>query len=460
MRQYFLGAVAALLTTATAQAQMPEFRNVATNAQYQIEKIGSRVELVLTNPNTYEYKDAPVCIALPKDCKYRSATIKTWNGTEIPSQMDDLDGDGDMDELAFVYTMAPSGQVRLIIRFDRDERPGRYPERVYAMMGIRDKRKDIPFFDHQHQWCDTISEIEDKHYSDVFPHGPAIENELVGFRYFFNAKQSTDYYGKRIPQLEFEKGWWYTIEIPEVRDANNFGEDVIRVGETVSVGTLRGWNKEKDDPAYADAKPGTIDPCMQMITPFQWRQYRIVSHGPLRTIVDMNVQGWEYQGRKIDVKSRYILYAGQREVEVIQQFEGDTKGLEFVTGAMKVGCLNTDSVELAMVRYVADQAGFCATYGYDWPDGQRRLFPNMRHVGLAVSIPQEYVVETIDRKEQILYGIKTDAQNAIRYRYAVCAPDLETFAPVKDNTWTADRWFKWAQQWNEVKPLQIIAEVK
>lgn len=445
-----------LLAVGSLHAEMAEFEQVATNAQMSLQKVGKKITVTLTNPNNQEYTDAPVCIALPKGCQYKSATVKTKAGVEIPCQMDDLDGDGTMDELAFVHTMVAGAKEKVTIVLSKEEAdPKRYAERVYTMFAVRDKTKGIPYFDHKHQWCDTVSEVVDTHYSDVFPHGPAMENELIGLRLFFNAKQSTDYYGKRIKQLEFADNWWYSIEIPELRDQHRWGEDVIRVGETVSVGTLRGWNREKDDAAYASSKPGTIDPCMQNIAPFKWRQYRVVTHGPLRTVVDLNVEGWEYQGRTLNVKSRYILYAGQREVEVIQQFQGDTKDIEFVTGAMKVGCLNTDSVDIALLRYEADGRGLLATYGKDWPDGNRNLFPVMRHCGLAVRVPEQYVTSTIDRREQILYGLRTDAENAIHYRFAMCAPDLETFAPTADGRWTPDTWFEWTKGWNELKPIVV-----
>ena len=451
------------MVTASAIAQEhKEMAYVASTAQVKLETIGKKgiVTLEVTNPNDTYYKDAPVCVKLPAALKYKSATVCV-EGQEVPSQLDDLNGDGVYDELSLVVDLEAKGSKTLEVTFGKKPLPAdRYESRVFTDMRLRvvKKGRTIDLREENYK-IDTISEVEDTHYSDVYPHGLCFENELMGYRVYFNAGHGTDLYGKRVPQLELDRSMWYTPEIRDSAALYNYGEDYIVVGATASLGTLRGWDDSKWDPAYLNtvADRRSVDPCMQNITPFDWRQAHIVAKGPVRTVVDMNVEGWQYQGRKLNLKARYILYAGNREHVIVNQLEG-AEGLEFVTGVMKVGSLNTDSVDVAMQQYIFDGKGFCASYGKDWPDPNHKLFPYMSKAALAVSIPESNVTRTLDRREQILYGVKLNADGSIIYRAACAAPDLETFAPYEDGRWNYKRWFEWAQAWSQQKPATV--EVK
>ncbi len=129
--------------------------------------------------------------------------------------------------------------------------------------------------------------------------------------------------------------------------------------------------------------------------------------------------------------------------------------LEFVTGVMKVGSLNHDSVDVAINEYMFDGAGLCASYGKDWPDGNRKNFPYMSKAALAVDLPVANVTRVIDRREQILYGVKLNADGSLIYRAACAAPDLETFAPTADGRWDYIKWFDWVRQWKQQKPVTV-----
>lgn len=249
---------------------------------------------------------------------------------------------------------------------------------------------------------------------------------------------------------------WYTPEIRDSAVIYNYGEDYIIVGQTATLGTLRGWDDSKEDPDYLNKPSGAklADPCMVMLKPFEWRQAKIVAYGPVRTVVDMNVEGWEYKGQKLNAKSRYILYAGNREHQIVQQL-APYSDLEFVTGVMKVGSLNHDSVDVAINEYMFDGKGLCASYGKDWPDGNRKNFPYMSKAALALDLPAANVTRVIDRREQILYGVKLNADGSLIYRAACAAPDLETFAPTADGRWDYLKWFDWVRQWKKKQPAVV-----
>ena len=315
------------------------------------------------------------------------------------------------------------------------------------------KDKDKTHDPKQHIPTDTVSEVVDNMYSAMHHHGPAFESELVAYRIYFDKKQSTDLYGKRIRQLELADGLWYSTE-NKALEARRFGDDIILVGQTISIGTLRGWDDTVDE-SQKDAKGKALTK-MVMIDPFAWHQAHIVARGPVRTVVDMNVEGWQYQGRTLNLKSRYILYAGGRECEVIQQFEGNTEGVEFVTGVLRVGSLHPDDPALKSVTptWWADGRGTCASWGMDWADNNHDLYPVPQRAGVACMVPERYVTRQIEHKNQILYGIHTDRQNAVRYRISFCAPDKETFA-----TWRTDKaWYKYVETRAAQRPVIVTLQ--
>lgn len=60
----------------------------------------------------------------------------------------------------------------------------------------------------------------------VRPHGPVLESELVGYRLYFNEKQTPDIYGKFNKGLEIKESQFYPTD---EQLARGFGDDVLRV---------------------------------------------------------------------------------------------------------------------------------------------------------------------------------------------------------------------------------------
>lgn len=126
-------------------------------------------------------------------------------------------------------------------------------------------------------------------YHKLHHHGPAFESEYAAYRIYFDNKQTIDTYGKKRPQLELAETMWYPSDEQLSR---GYGHDNLRVFGSVGVGTLKGWDAEKRK--------------MVHITDFKRREARILADGPIRTVVEMRVEGWRYGGREITMTSRYI----------------------------------------------------------------------------------------------------------------------------------------------------------
>ena len=370
-----------------------------------------KIDLLITNPATEERVDEPVVFAIPSG--YRSAVV-TIDGKEIPSQLDDMNENGIKDEIAFVMNIGADETKEAKIVLSKKEAPAdKYPARVHAQMFFRDKKtKEITP-------TDTASSTTGDLYNSLHHHGPAFESELVAYRLYFDRKQTVDLYGKYNKGLELAESLWYPTDEQLER---GFGDDILRVSGSVGIGTLKGWNGKK----------------AIHIEPVGNREAKIIAKGPVRTVVDMNVTGWEYQGEKVDVKSRFILFAGQRESDVIHTFSDNAKNLMFATGVQDiVGSEN-----------ISDKKGMTAIWGRDWPVNDTVKYAKQT-VGLAVEIPEKYIVEELKDKVNYLYGIRPDEDNKIEYKMVFCA-EKENFGYK-----TAEDFFNYVNEWKEKLPLIV-----
>ena len=318
-----------------------------------------------------ERTDCPVVIAdVPE---WAQSVIVMSEGVEIPSQLDKC-----LSEAAFVADVA--GEKEFSVTFSAAVAEQTYPARVNAQMWWKTGDEQNPY-----EEKDTLFSFKDDMYRKLHHHGPAIESEWAAYRVYFDKKQTIDTYGKKQKQLELRESMWYSTN--EQLEAG-FGHDNLRVFGSIGVGVLKGWDPENG---------------MPHITDFKRREARVLAKGPVRAIMEMEVEGWNYCGREISMTSRYTIYAGHSDVVVDNFFEGDVEGLTFVTGVMKM--LDTKVVK-------EDRA--VAQIGTDHPENDYNKWPK-ETVALAVALPEDVkILSAEDDKLSYLYQV-TPTDNRISY---------------------------------------------
>lgn len=398
MKKLFLLSIAAgLLVTADLQAQ--------TGVTPREGEATVRV----TNPNPYALTDAVVVLSIA-DTTFRSARV-TAEGREIPSQFDRFD-DGTR-ELALVVALEAHGRQTLRIVFSEEPpRPEVYPSRAFAQMFLLENRVPVPM--------EVISAEEDNMYNRLYHHGPAFESELAAYRVYFDRKQTVDPYGKVIERLELAETRFYPTD---EQLADRYGDDVLTVGEAIGIGAMKGWDGER----------------ATHIRPMARRTARILAKGPVRAIVEMNVEGWQYGDRTIDMSSRYTIYAGHRDAEVRDRFSPNARGMEFSTGVQRIR--GGDRME-------SDGRGWIADWGRWYPVSDTVKF-GMQTVGLAISMPERYVVAPAVDPLNYLFVVRPDAAGEIRYRITFAA-EKETFGYK-----TPEAFFNYVRRWDAELPVEI-----
>ncbi|MBN2166354.1 MAG: DUF4861 family protein [Marinilabiliaceae bacterium] len=167
------------------------------------------------------------------------------------------------------------------------------------------------------QWKDSdkqetsISSETGDLYKKLNHHGPAIENEWIGLRLYFDHKVAIDVYNKTKPQLELATTHWYpTTEQQE----KGWGADQYKVGSTVGMGGVRLWDGEKP----------------QFLSPITKRTARVRKEANI-SYMEMLSEGIPYKGDTIDVLVRVTVFSGIREAKV-EAFALSNKPVQFLTG--------------------------------------------------------------------------------------------------------------------------------
>jgi hypothetical protein len=150
-------------------------------------------------------------------------------------------------------------------------------------------------------------------YKKLAHHGPAIENEWMGLRLYFDHKVAVDVYNKTRPGLELAEGGWYPTE---EQQSEGWGADQYKVGSTVGMGGVRLWNPETKEEMFLD--------------PVSKRTARVKKEAGT-SYMEMLSEDIPYMGDTIDVLVRVTVFTGYREAKV-EAFALSENPVYFLTG--------------------------------------------------------------------------------------------------------------------------------
>ena len=148
-------------------------------------------------------------------------------------------------------------------------------------------------------------------YTKVEHHGPAVENEWLGLRLYFNYKCAIDVYNKTKPQLELEQTGWYPTP---AQQKQGWGADQYKAGDTVGLGGVRLWDGQK----------------VVFLNPVTQRTARVRKEANI-SYMEMLSEGVPYKNGTVDVLVRVTVFSGFREAKV-EAFALCDEPVQFVTG--------------------------------------------------------------------------------------------------------------------------------
>ena len=377
--------------------------------------------------------DQPVVISLAQYGEVCSALV-TVDGQEIPCQLDDLNQDDIFDELCFLANLGERERKQYTVTLFDEGEPRSYPARVYADMLVRNTSDKKLKKNQQNNFLESITVRGDAAdaYHIQHHHGVDFESELNGIRIYFDARQTLDLYGKYQKRLELQDTQFYT---DAEQKAQGYGDDVLWVGQTFGLGAFRGWD---------GTKPTLVEPVRS-------RTQRIISYGPLRTIVEVVDRDWQapltssisHHPSSITMTLRYTQYAGHRDTDVDVFFNKNVSDYRFSTGVINV----KGSVEYS------DRHGLRACWGTDYPATDTTKWKR-ETVGLAVLVPHKNIAsEEPANKDNYAFVVKIDGTH-MAYKVNYTSAN-ETFG-----YHSAQEWFDYLKAWRREVDHPVIVKIK
>ncbi len=375
-------------------------------------------------------KDAPVVIRLKEleglDFAVRSARVMQGHSV-VDRQLDDMDNDGRKDELCFVCNLSGNETKQFdIVLSSEDTYASLAIPRVYADMQLDDKKKNHPYITCLEAPGDSYL------YNDLYHHGVAFESELTAYRIYFDERQNIDLYGKKSYKLELHDTSFYTNA---EQQSQGYGNDVLWAGQSVGCGSLKLWD-------------GTGAMNWKKV---RTRGQRLISAGPVRTVVELTDRGVDIEGASLpyDVRTVYTLYAGHREVRVDIHLDRPMEAPFLCTGVQKIGVSDEarqSNGGIAAEGYVKPD-GLAVSWGSDYPEmGKKEQFPP-EPVGLAIRVPEEYISKVLTDELNYLIVIGKSGQQDFHYFVSFCAAkETEGFHSAKE-------WFSHAEGWDTADHL-------
>jgi unsaturated chondroitin disaccharide hydrolase len=195
-----------------------------------------------------------------------AATLTT---TELPSQVDDLDGDGRLDELAFQLDLGPK-QTRVVTIAGGDPA-------VLARL--------------RPTYTPETDALQSTHFEGI-----GWESDVLAWRLYLDDRNAIDLFGKRRPGL-----WLQTFGGAEYdyHAESPLGRDIYRVGSALGIGSVA--------VRTADGVRG--------LKPAAQRTAHVVARGPVRAVVTVNYKGVAVGEAPVDVKDTIVQWAGDRGFE-------------------------------------------------------------------------------------------------------------------------------------------------
>lgn len=218
--------------------------------------------------------------------------IDSKDSAEIAYQLDDLDQDGQWDELALIANFK-ANETKTITIIPNEE-PSVFPTRTNIHLGYSSSRNDTFLAQTEHlRPKDHLPQSKPWLYQFE---GPGWENDKVAFRAYFDDRNGKDIFGKLTNEMVLsEVGLPIGTEEGNYHKVKPWGMDVLKVGPSLGAGAL-GMIVEDSLFRLTNTKKAT---------------FKIITEGPVRSIFELNYEGWDVKEDTFDLTERITIWAGQ-----------------------------------------------------------------------------------------------------------------------------------------------------
>ncbi len=390
--------------------------------------------IVVNNPMDLVRNDAIILLTRGAISNWTEIPAGLWpalkdeSGSYIPSQVDDVDGDGVWDELFALTDMEPSGQKILSLTFVSPEEYPSFEKRTNLRLGSHEKgypelleaeRLEGVSYHNYGGRTSAVYQME----------GPAWENDKVGFRNYMDQRNGMDIFGKLTPKMVLDS---VGVEgSPSYHGHADWGMDVLKVGTSLGSGGI-GYLYNDSIYRVGDNGSGT---------------YKVVFEGPLHSRFNLSYTNWNVDGMPLEVIHQIEIIAGRHYFQGMVTYSGSEAQLDLVPGIV-----NMKSDTLYMLQLNENYTGF-VTHDYQSEDSTL--------LALALIVPTVYLKsygETRDSGEgitQTYYAVlEAVSGKPTPYRfYALWEKEDPRWASLKE---VSDFLEIEAERWTQSTMLEIL----
>ena len=228
---------------------------------------------------------------------------------QIPSQVDDLDGDGNWDEVVLVFDFQPNEKIELDVEWVPEAEYPEFEKRTNLRLAIKQE-------DGSYEEVDNYRALPCNDGFEVIAQAESVnwENDKIAFRNYFDCRNVKDLFGKLKPDLILDK-----LSLPEMgsyHNLNDWGMDVLHCGSSLGSGGLA---LLKNDSLF---RLGSTDVY----------EYQKIKEGALRSVFELRYSGWEVNGEMLECVERITIYPGKYWFESDVTVKGCAENDQIVTG--------------------------------------------------------------------------------------------------------------------------------
>lgn len=295
-----------------------------------------------------------------------------YSGNEaLPSQVDDVDGDGKWDELAFTISIGEQESKRITIRFVTKEEYPVFEPRTNVRFGILE--------DGTVESVDQLSipgnELPVPLFTRFQMDGPAWENDKVGFRQYIDGRNGRDLFGKTTSNMALD-----TVGIAEDGSLEDnyhvmlpWGRDILAVGNSLGLGGLAIVENEEVVRlgVRMDAPHNNVENTI----------FQLITEGPVRSIFKLTYKGWKAGNSTYDLINTVSIWAGSYGyTNTVQLKSLKTKD------TLAVGLVNIHNDKLPTLLDEIEE-NHVAFYTHD-----KQTYDDGWHLGMGIIFPKEHYV--------------------------------------------------------------------
>ena len=336
-----------------------------------------KTDISLTNTSSINLTDKAISIErlqlpnLPKDIAY--PLIISAKGDTIASQLDDLNGDKQWDELFFVVDLPANGTETFSLQWVKEEpkyviqTSARFGKRSSANTPVKPATGDTLYAK------DLPKSIG---YQPYQTDGPSWENDKVGFRDYFDGRNAKDLFGKIASFMSPEN---VGINNEGAVEDNyhvmaDWGRDILAVGNSVGIG---GYGLIAGDKLLRLGV--TVDDSINNI---EKTTFQIMAEGPVKSVLSYHYENWHPdESRNYQVDENTSIWSGMYAYQNTVKFSGLQGDEDLIIGLVNSNNQNPLQEISVNDRWEVLLTHDMQTYNRQWWLGLALIVPRDLYLG-------------------------------------------------------------------------------